>query len=124
MLYGSLLAGIALANARLGAVHGRAHPLGLRFGIPHGTVCGLLLPPVMAYNLPWAEEKYAQVARWLDALVRSAHHSTSIEGNPLSLEEVTELRLLQLRPQRLYVRHWRLAGKVAAHVGRSGTAGR
>ncbi|MBN1139882.1 MAG: Fic family protein [Anaerolineae bacterium] len=26
-----------------------------------------------------------------DALVRSAHHSTSIEGNPLSLEEVTDL---------------------------------
>jgi Fic family protein len=36
------------------------------------------------------------VPRWeadlrLDALVRSAHHSTSIEGNPLSLEEVTDL---------------------------------
>mgnify|MGYP001050440805 CR=1 FL=1 len=26
-----------------------------------------------------------------EALVRSAHHSTSIEGNPLSLEEVTDL---------------------------------
>jgi alcohol dehydrogenase class IV len=65
MLYGSLLAGMALVNARLGAVHGMAHPLGLRFDIPHGTVCGLLLPHVMAYNLPWAEEKYAQVARWL-----------------------------------------------------------
>ena len=26
-----------------------------------------------------------------DALTRSAHHSTSIEGNPLSLEEVTDL---------------------------------
>ena len=36
------------------------------------------------------------VPRWeadlrLDALIRSAHHSTSIEGNPLSLEEVTDL---------------------------------
>ncbi|OGO41461.1 MAG: hypothetical protein A2Z04_06895 [Chloroflexi bacterium RBG_16_57_9] len=35
-------------------------------------------------------------ARWEsqlrhEALVRSAHHSTSIEGNPLSLEEVTDL---------------------------------
>lgn len=67
MLYGSLLAGIALANARLGAVHGLAHPLGIRFGIPHGTVCGLLLPHVMAYNLPWAEHKYAQVAACLGA---------------------------------------------------------
>ena len=36
------------------------------------------------------------VPRWeaelrRDAIVRSAHHSTSIEGNPLSLEEVTDL---------------------------------
>ena len=36
------------------------------------------------------------VPRWeaelrQEALVRSAHHSTSIEGNPLSLEEVTDL---------------------------------
>jgi alcohol dehydrogenase class IV len=62
MLYGSLLAGIAMTNARLGAVHGLAHPLGARYGIPHGTVCGLLLPHVMAYNLPCAAEKYACVS--------------------------------------------------------------
>jgi alcohol dehydrogenase class IV len=67
MLYGSLLAGMALANARLGGVHGMAHPLGMRFGIPHGTVCGLLLPHVMAYNLSWAKEKYARVATSLGA---------------------------------------------------------
>jgi alcohol dehydrogenase class IV len=66
MLYGSLLAGMALANARLGGVHGLAHPLGIRFNIPHGTICGLLLPYVMAHNLPWAEAKYAQITRWLD----------------------------------------------------------
>ncbi|MDY7041873.1 MAG: hypothetical protein SVX38_13530 [Chloroflexota bacterium] len=30
------------------------------------------------------------VPRW-EAITRSAHHSTSIEGNPLSLEEVTDL---------------------------------
>ncbi|MCZ7568353.1 MAG: iron-containing alcohol dehydrogenase [Ardenticatenaceae bacterium] len=67
MLYGSLLAGIALANARLGGVHGLVHPLGIRYGIPHGTVCGMLLPHVMAYNLPWAEQKYAQVGYALGA---------------------------------------------------------
>ena len=65
MLYGSLLAGMALANARLGAVHGLAHPIGVRYNIPHGIICGILLPYVMVYNLPWAEEKYAQIAEWL-----------------------------------------------------------
>lgn len=65
MLYGSLLAGMALANARLGGVHGLAHPLGERFHIPHGAVCGLLLPYVMAYNLNYTNEKYAITARLL-----------------------------------------------------------
>ncbi len=65
MLYGSLLAGLALSNARLGGVHGMAHPLGHRFNIPHGVICGLLLPYVMAYNLHYSEEKYAHVARLL-----------------------------------------------------------
>jgi len=68
--YGSLLAGMALANARLGAVHGIAHPVGGHYRIPHGVVCGLLLPHVMEYNLqcgaaPSTPEKYARIARLL-----------------------------------------------------------
>ena len=63
MLYGSLLAGMALANARLGGVHGIAHPLGGHYRIPHGVLCGLLLPYVMEYNLEYAADKYAQVAQ-------------------------------------------------------------
>jgi alcohol dehydrogenase class IV len=63
MSTGSLMAGMALVNARLGAVHGLAHPLGSHFHIPHGIICGLLLPPVMAHNLPAVTVKYAEVAR-------------------------------------------------------------
>ena len=69
-LYGSMMAGMALANARLGGVHGIAHPLGCRYHIPHGTVCGLLLPYVMEYNLAYATEKYAKVAALLGANVQ------------------------------------------------------
>ena len=60
--YGSLMAGMALANARLGAVHGMAHPLGCRHHLPHGLICGLLLPYVMEWNLEVAAGKYAEVA--------------------------------------------------------------
>lgn len=60
--YGSLMAGMALASARLGAVHGMAHPLGCRHHLPHGLICGLLLPYVMEWNLPMAAGKYAEVA--------------------------------------------------------------
>ncbi|NLG27943.1 MAG: iron-containing alcohol dehydrogenase [Chloroflexi bacterium] len=63
MSMGSLMAGIAMATARLGGVHGMAHPLGSHYAIPHGVICGLLLPYTMAYNLPAAADKYAVVAR-------------------------------------------------------------
>jgi alcohol dehydrogenase class IV len=67
MLYGSMLTGMAFANARLGGVHGMAHPLGYRYRIPHGTVCGLLLSYTMSCNLDYAQDKYATVAQLLGA---------------------------------------------------------
>lgn len=88
MLYGSLLAGMALVNAGLGAVHGLAHPLGARYGIAHGVVCGLLLPYVMAYNLAFARDKYARVAGLLDAAVRDAGPEAAGE---LAVAQVREL---------------------------------
>jgi alcohol dehydrogenase class IV len=65
VLYGSTLAGSAMANARLGGVHGIAHPLGALYHIPHGLVCGLLLPYTMAYNVAYTEQKYARIAQLL-----------------------------------------------------------
>ncbi len=67
MLYGSLLTGMAMTNTRLGGAHGLAHPLGYRYHISHGTVCGLLLPYVMEYSLEYAPDKYAQAAQLLGA---------------------------------------------------------
>jgi len=51
MALASLLGGLALANAGLGAVHGLAGPIGGMFPAPHGAVCGVLLPHVMEINL-------------------------------------------------------------------------
>ncbi|MGB9793155.1 MAG: iron-containing alcohol dehydrogenase family protein [Thermacetogeniaceae bacterium] len=65
MSLASLMAGIALNNARLGAVHGLAHAIGSRYKLPHGLVCGILLPYVIAYNMVIVEEKYARVAKEL-----------------------------------------------------------
>jgi alcohol dehydrogenase len=58
MLEASFMAGVALANARLGAVHGLAHPLGVIYGLPHGVVCAVLLPHVLRRNAEAASEKY------------------------------------------------------------------
>jgi len=51
MAVASLCSGIALANARLGAVHGFAGPLGGMTNAPHGVICGRLLPYVMHANV-------------------------------------------------------------------------
>ncbi len=66
LLYGSYLAGIALANARLGLVHGLAHPLGARYHLPHGQACALCLPAVLKFNRPAVPEKFAQLEQQLE----------------------------------------------------------
>ena len=51
MALASLMGGLALANAKLGAVHGFAGPLGGMFFAPHGAVCARLLPYAMETNV-------------------------------------------------------------------------
>jgi alcohol dehydrogenase class IV len=51
MSFASLSGGIALANARLGAVHGIAGPLGGAFPVPHGAACAALLAPACEINV-------------------------------------------------------------------------
>lgn len=51
MSLASLLGGLALANAKLGVVHGLAGVVGGMFPAPHGAVCAGLLPHVMAANV-------------------------------------------------------------------------
>lgn len=62
MLLGSMLAGMAFANAPVAAVHALAYPLGGHFHVPHGLSNSLVLPYVMAYNLSEAAPLYAELA--------------------------------------------------------------
>jgi alcohol dehydrogenase class IV len=47
----SLFGGIALANAKLGAVHGLAGVIGGMVDAPHGAICAALLAPTVEANL-------------------------------------------------------------------------
>nr|WP_255726606.1 iron-containing alcohol dehydrogenase [Sporosarcina sp. ACRSM] len=77
MVMGSLLAGISLGNAGVGAVHALAYPLGGKYKVPHGVANSLLLPFVMKYNAVADLEKFAEVAKAMGENV-----------NGLSLREV------------------------------------
>lgn len=74
MLLGSLYAGLGLANAGVGAAHSLSYPLGGKYGISHGVANTLMLPRVMDFNVPSAQEKFAVIAEIM---------GESTEGLPL-----------------------------------------
>lgn len=63
MLLGSMMAGLAFANASVGAVHALAYPLGTQFHLSHGESNALVLVPVMRFNQAVAAPLYAQISR-------------------------------------------------------------
>jgi len=60
MSLASLFGGLALANAKLGAVHGFAGPLGGMIHAPHGAICASLLPYVVRMNVKALTERAPQ----------------------------------------------------------------
>lgn len=62
MLLGSMLAGMAFANAPVAAVHALAYPLGGHFHVPHGLSNALVLPYVLDFNMAEASGLYAELA--------------------------------------------------------------
>jgi alcohol dehydrogenase class IV len=86
MSIAALCSGLALANAKLGAVHGIAGPFGGRFHAPHGAVCGRLLPFATARNIAAlraaasrspALERYAEAARLMTGSPSAAAEDAS-----------------------------------------------
>ena len=63
MMEGSLLAGMAFANAGVTAVHAFAYPIGAEFHIPHGIANTLMLPHVMRFNFLGNVSKFAQMTK-------------------------------------------------------------
>ena len=60
MAYVSLMGGMALTNAGLGAVHGFAAAIGGMYPIPHGAICACLLPVVFEANFKAMSEREKQ----------------------------------------------------------------
>ncbi len=121
MLYGSLLAGMALANARLGAVHGMAHSLGYRYRIPHGVICALLLPHVMEYNMEYARPKYARIADLLGLDIAALSEEEAAECAITAVRGIVQRIHLLLRLSEFGVRCEEWPAIIAESISASST---
>ncbi len=78
MSLAALFGGLALANAKLGAAHGFAGPIGGMFPAPHGAICARLLPLVMETNLHALQRRAAD----LPVLSRFTEVGRLLTGDP------------------------------------------
>lgn len=62
MMMGSLLAGLAFNNTRLGACHAMSHPVSAIYGVPHGVANAIIIPHVMRFNSYAVPERFADIA--------------------------------------------------------------
>ncbi len=63
LLRGACHAGAALAGAGLALAHALAQAIGGRYGLPHGTLNGICLPPVLRFNarfVPSAVDRFGE----------------------------------------------------------------
>lgn len=67
MSEGSMLAGIAFANAGVTAVHAFAYPIGAEFHIPHGVANSIMMGPVLGFNAIGNLDRFGAVATALGA---------------------------------------------------------
>lgn len=88
MLEGSMLAGMAFANAGVTAVHAFAYPIGAEFHIPHGVANSIMLVPVMEFNLDAIAGRFARISE-LFGLASEGYTETQKAG--LVLDELRRL---------------------------------
>ena len=88
LLEGAMHAGAALAGAGLGLGHAMAQALGGRYGIAHGALNAVVLPPALRFNEPVAGE---EIARFGEAIGAAERGGAKANPRPASPAEIAEL---------------------------------
>lgn len=88
MMLGAMMAGQAFANSPVAAVHALAYPLGGNYHIPHGLSNALVLPHVLKFNAPEAQDLYAEL---LPFVTSGKHHEQGEKGCQLFIEYIDDL---------------------------------
>lgn len=89
----SLLSGMALANSRLGAVHGLAAPVGGLIAAPHGAVCARLLPICWKANIAaLRRQNHPGLERFREAAVLlTGNAAASVEDGLAKIRELSDM---------------------------------
>lgn len=88
MLMGSLLAGLAFNNTRLGNCHALSHPVSAIYGVPHGVANSILIPHVMEFNSYAVPELFSDIA---EDMGENTKGLTLMERAFLAVESVKKL---------------------------------
>jgi maleylacetate reductase len=76
LLRGACHGGAALGGSMLALAHAMAQAIGGRYGLPHGTLNGICLPPVLRFNARYAADA---VARFGEAVGDPANPAARVE---------------------------------------------
>ena len=105
MMLGSLMAGIAFANAGVTAVHAFAYPLGGMFHVPHGLANSIMLEPIINFNSQGNSSKFRELALCFDknsnspdVIIEKLRELNAVLDIPKSLKElnIPETAITQL----------------------------
>jgi len=90
LLRGACHAGAALAGSMLALAHAMAQAIGGRYGLPHGTLNGICLPPVLRFNAaydPGAVARFGEAVGAADDPAGRVEELTALAG-PTRLGEL------------------------------------
>ena len=104
MLLGAHFAGASIENSMLGAAHACANPLTARHNVTHGLAVSLMLPHVIRFNAPNADEHYTALtngsaergaadvlARMVERFMNLARVSSRLRDHGVPRESAAEL---------------------------------
>lgn len=87
MAVASLLGGMAFANSGLGAAHGVAMAIGIKYNIPHGQACGIILPHVVKLNADVAQSKLDRIGE----VLTNKRYDKAGEGTAVAIDFLYKL---------------------------------
>ncbi len=88
LLRGACHAGAALAGSMLALAHAMAQAVGGRYGLPHGTLNGICLPPALRYNARYAPEALRRFGEAVGGEPAPRVEELAALGGPTRLREL------------------------------------